>query len=494
MEETISKIEARELDNLNTNTLESMCELIVDCPHSTPEWTDNGFIVTRNQNIKNGVLDLSSPSFTHKDDYLKRIKRATPQTGDIIFTREAPMGEVCLIPEGLQCCLGQRQVLLRPKDSVCGKYLFWALQSPFVQNQISWNEGTGSTVSNVRIPVLKALRIPRILGREESIAKVLSDIGDKIQINRQVNHTLEHFAQAVFKSWFVDFDPTCAKITAKQSWLALHQNVEGSSPTCYAKQFNINEQSDITLEETMTRAAMASLSGKTLQELDQLSPEQQKQLRVTAALFPDNLVDSELGEIPEGWGVTSLGDLLEFNPKRILKKGTLAPYLDMKKVPTIGHLADEVSLREMASGTKFINGDTLLARITPCLENGKTAFVDFLKKEQIAWGSTEYIVMRPKGGRPLSLGYIIARLDSFRTKAIQTMTGTSGRQRASANALAEQTWIDYPVDLLKEFDTVGGEYLKTAKVNGAQNKTLSELRDSLLPKLLSGELNTSTDT
>ncbi|MEZ5454076.1 MAG: hypothetical protein R3E93_14850 [Thiothrix sp.] len=83
----------------NYSSLESMCELIVDCPHFTPEWTDSGFIVLKNQNIRNGSLDLSSPSYTNEIDFQKRIKRAAPQAGDIVFTREAPMGEVCLIPQ-----------------------------------------------------------------------------------------------------------------------------------------------------------------------------------------------------------------------------------------------------------------------------------------------------------------------------------------------------------------------------------------------------------
>ena len=86
------------------DSLESLCELIVDCPHSTPKWTDEGIVVLRNQNIRNGVLDLSTPSYTNEEDYQKRIKRAVPQAGDIVFTREAPMGEVCIIPEGLKCC------------------------------------------------------------------------------------------------------------------------------------------------------------------------------------------------------------------------------------------------------------------------------------------------------------------------------------------------------------------------------------------------------
>ena len=85
---------------LNTETLGSLCELVVDCPHSTPKWTDEGIIVLRNQNIRNGVLDLSTPSYTNEEDYQKRIKRAVPQVGDIVFTREAPMGEVCMIPKG----------------------------------------------------------------------------------------------------------------------------------------------------------------------------------------------------------------------------------------------------------------------------------------------------------------------------------------------------------------------------------------------------------
>ena len=133
--------------------LEDLCELVIDCPHSTPKWTDKGFIVLRNQNIRNGVLDLSAPSFTDEDGYKSRIKRAKPRVNDIVFTREAPMGEVCLIPEGIDCCLGQRQVLLRANSEIDPYYLFWALQSPYVQHQISWNEGTGTTVSNVRIPV-----------------------------------------------------------------------------------------------------------------------------------------------------------------------------------------------------------------------------------------------------------------------------------------------------------------------------------------------------
>ncbi|MEE4412053.1 restriction endonuclease subunit S, partial [Serratia sp. C2(2)] len=188
--------------NFSTERLEELCELIVDCPHSTPTWTDSGFVVLRNQNIRDGVLDLSSPSFTDEEGFKSRIKRATPKENDIVFTREAPMGEVCLRPKGLTCCLGQRQVLLRAKENINPHFLFWALQSPYVQHQIFWNEGTGTTVSNVRIPFIKDLKIPRLVGMEDTIAFTLNSLAQKLSNNNKINRTLEQIAQALFKSWF----------------------------------------------------------------------------------------------------------------------------------------------------------------------------------------------------------------------------------------------------------------------------------------------------
>ena len=160
----------------------------------------------------------------------------------------------------------------------------------------------------------------------------------------------------------------------------------------------------------------------------------------------------------------------------------------MKNVPVSGHLAEDVVLKEMKSGTKFINGDTLLARITPCLENGKTAYVDFLDDGQVGWGSTEFIVMRPKGNIHTSIAYLIARQETFRAIAIQTMTGTSGRQRADAKALATKKWVIYPETLLAKFSQISSSFMALGKVNGDQNKSLSLMRDTLLPKLLAGEI------
>jgi type I restriction enzyme, S subunit len=416
--------------------LVSLCEQIADCPHSTPMWTNSGALVLRSQNIRNGRLDLSAKSYTDEAHFEQRSRRAKLRSGDLVITREAPMGEVCLIPDGLRCCLGQRMVMLRPDPKKCdSRFLLYAIQSRAVQDEIKVNEGTGSTVSNLRIPLLEALPIPHPpLAEQKAIAAVLGALDDKIELNRRMNATLEAMARALFQSWFVDFDPVRAKL-------------DGRKP--------------IGLDDA------------------------------TAALFPDSFQESAAGHIPRGWTAQRLPDAIEVNPRRTLKGGTIAPYLDMKNLPTQGHSADEVIDREFSSGTKFQNGDTLLARITPCLENGKTGYVDFLADGQVGWGSTEYIVLAPKPPLPPQFGYLLARSDALRAHAIQNMTGTSGRQRVPSECF-NTFWLAVPApEIARKFDELTAPLMSKIKTNSRQSRTLATLRDAVLPKLLSGELNVS---
>jgi type I restriction enzyme S subunit len=415
------------------HTLDSLCLLIVDCPHATPKWTTEGFIVLRNQNIKGGRLYLTAPSYTDEVHYLGRIRRAAPQEGDIVITREAPMGEVCQIPVGLRCCLGQRQVLLRPHpNKVDSRFLLYALQSPYLQRQIGWNEGTGSTVSNLRIPVLEALKVPiPPVAIQKEVASTLGSVDDRIALLRETNATLEDIAQALFKSWFVDFDPIRAK-------------AQGLEP------------------EGMDAA--------------------------TSTLFPDSFEESELGLVPVGWQTLRLEDAYEINPSRKLKKGYIAPYLDMANVNTQGHVVSNVVEREVGSGAKFINGDTLLARITPCLENGKTAFVDFLLLDQVGWGSTEFLVLRPKAPLPVYHGYLLARHSAFREYAVQSMSGTSGRQRVQNDVLGRYPVVIPTKEVAEAFETVVSSIQQKITANQDHAKTLTQLRNTLLPRLISGQM------
>lgn len=187
-------------------TIRELCSVVVDCPHSTPKWTTSGKIVVRNNNIKHGRIDLSSPSYTDEEHFAQRIKRAKPQPGDIIITREAPIGDVGMIPENTECCLGQRMVLLRADQSVCDNfYLLYSLQSLYVQHQISWSEGTGTTVSNLRIPHLEQIQIPYLpIGQQMKISSVLRSLEEKIENNRKLNDNLQQQAMSLYAEMFLN--------------------------------------------------------------------------------------------------------------------------------------------------------------------------------------------------------------------------------------------------------------------------------------------------
>lgn len=304
---------------------------------------------------------------------------------------------------------------------------------------------------------LAKVRVPD-LGTQRRIAQILSVLDNKIDLDRRINQTLEAMAQAIFKSWFVDFDPVKAKIAAK---------VEGRDPL---------------------RAAMTAISGKPEAELETLPPDQFATLAATAALFPNEMEDSELGEIPRGWTVCPLPACIDINPARSLKKGAVAPYLDMANVPTNAARIDSVVLRAFGSGSKFINGDTLLARITPCLENGKTAYVDFLGVGEVGWGSTEFIVLRPKESLPLPFAYFLCRHPEFRAFAISQMAGTSGRQRVPNDCFGAYKLVKPSAQIAEAFGKQVTLFMRQIKAQDEASKTLASLRDTLLPRLLSGEL------
>jgi type I restriction enzyme S subunit len=165
----------------------------------------------------------------------------------------------------------------------------------------------------------------------------------------------------------------------------------------------------------------------------------------------------------------------------------------MANMPTNSARALEVVDREYGSGMRFKNGDTLVARITPCLENGKTCFVDFLKEGQIAWGSTEYIVLQPKPPLSPEFAYFLARTDEFRAFLISNMTGTTGRQRVPAECLSNFKIALPPADLAEKFGDFACSVFAQMKAHDEESRTLAALRDALLPKLLSGELRVAAD-
>ncbi len=390
--------------------LDSLCDLVIDCPHATPKWTPNGVVVLRNQNIKCGRLDLSTPSFTDEAHYRARTKRAVPQGGDIVITREAPMGDVCRLPEGLQCCLGQRQVLLRPNpNKVDGQFLLFALQSPYLQHQIGWNEGTGSTVSNLRIPVLEALKVPTPpMGRQIEVAETLGAIDDRIALLRETNAALEAISQALFKSWFVDFDT----VRAKQ---------QGTTPP--------------GMDEA------------------------------TANLFPSGFDECASQQLPSGWRMGNVEDLLELAYGKALK--------------ATDRVGGGVPVYGSGGLTGFHNKPTIEG---PCVIVGRKGTVGSVYWEDRSCCPIDTVFyVRPKV--PLSLCFY--QLKVLGLASMNTDAAVPGLNRS--NVLRLPVTIA-PPPIYAAFDDVVASLCARCAANQSLIGTLATLRDTLLPRLISGRL------
>lgn len=200
------------------------------------------------------------------------------------------------------------------------------------------------------------------------------------------------------------------------------------------------------------------------------------------------MVDSELGEIPEGWKCGILNDLFYFSPKETLKKETITTEIEMKSLGTSAMIPTWSKNRFKGSGTKFRNGDTILARITPSLENGKIGFIDMLSDNEVGFGSTEYIVIRSKENEHKFLSYFYAIQPDFKGYAIINMNGSSGRQRVKAETLGAYQSVIPNKYYLSKFNNTIEPIMSEMTMLRNQNRIISEMRNSLLPKLLSGEV------
>lgn len=203
------------------------------------------------------------------------------------------------------------------------------------------------------------------------------------------------------------------------------------------------------------------------------------------------MVVSEFGLVPEGWPVLAASNAIDINPSTKVPREGLKPFLAMNCLSNDSMLIEAPSMREGNSGSKFRNGDTLFARITPCLENGKTGFVQFLPSEDTAaFGSTEFIVLRSRTLTP-EFVYLLARSDAFRDNAIKSMSGASGRQRVR-EACFDSFRLPQPDQaILNKFTVVARPMFQLIQSLALKNLNLRTTRDLLLPKLISGELDVS---
>ena len=201
------------------------------------------------------------------------------------------------------------------------------------------------------------------------------------------------------------------------------------------------------------------------------------------------MVESALGMIPEGWEVVKVSAAVYIDPPTRLTKEGEKPFVPMGSLSIGSMLIDNVEYRTGNSGSKFKNGDTLFARITPCIENGKTGYVQFLPSDEVvAFGSTEFIVLRSRTLCPEYI-YLMARSNEFRDNAIKSMSGATGRQRVQT-ACFDKFLIAQPDSaILAKFTEQVSPIFRSIHILSQKNTNLRHTRDLLLPKLISGEVD-----
>ena len=364
--------------------------------------------------IRQQGLDWGSVPHVEIDD--SKLDRYRLHHGDIVVARTGAFtGANAYLAAPVGAVFASYLVRLKSGPRLHSRYAYYFMQSNWYADHVAGVIG-GSAQPNASAKALTRVLMPvPPLDEQRRIAAILGALDDKIEFNRKMNRTLEEMAQAIFKSWFIDFDGHCSA--------------------------------------------------------------------------PADMVDSELGPIPRGWVIKPLPEIIDINPRTTLKVGITATFVEMADLPTSGCSVTSSIKKDVAGGgAKFRLGDTLLARITPCLENGKTALVDFLDEGEVGFGSTEFIVLRPKADFHAAWTYCLARSLEFRQHAISNMTGSSGRQRVPTDCFTNFAMPEPDVDTLRRFGAVAGPAFDRIKANADQSRTLAALRDALLPKLISGEI------
>ncbi len=224
---------------------------------------------------------------------------------------------------------------------------------------------------------------------------------------------------------------------------------------------------------------------ETLSRRIRLNEQMIARLEETAqALYRKMFVDGiDKENLPEGWSLGTLGEVCIVNPKLALKTGDLAQYFDMDSLPIQGFFMGKVCIKEFNGGMKFQNGDVLFARITPCMENGKAAIVAGLNEDEIAFGSTEFIVLRGKHHKLTSMLATLTRNEEFRAYAKSQMKGTDGRQRVDSNALLGYEIVKPDNKTLREIEDDLSKLYHQMYLITIENIKLTELQSLLLARM-----------
>jgi type I restriction enzyme, S subunit len=403
-------------------TLDQICLNIVDCEHKTAPIQASGIPSIRTTDIKGGVIDFKSANKVSEETYQAWIQRLEPQPQDLILAREAPVGEVGIIPIGQKVCLGQRTVLIRPNvDKVYPHYLLYLLLSREIQHEMKIR-ASGSTVEHLNMSDIRELKLPNLPSPEvqKQIGDTLANLDRKIENLRKQNETLEEIARSIFKHWFIDFE---------------FPNADG------------------------------------------------KPYKSSGGV----MVRSELGDIPEGWHVGKLGDVTTVNSKSIDKNYPhhTIEYVDIASVG-VGILENttKCELSDAPSRARRLvkHGDVIWSGVRP----NRKSYLFICNPVDNLVVSTGFIVLSPKQV-PSSYLYLWVTTSNFVDYLTLNASGSAyPAVKAEHFEIAEITLPSRPI--LDEFHSIVDPMSTKIHANSLHIKTLTNTRDTLLPKLMSGQL------
>lgn len=405
-----------------------------------------------------GYKDDSSPVFIPKS-YPKNLEKYLLLEGDIAMAMTdmknsmAILGYSARIPTSNRFVLNQRVGRIRviKKDLVDEKYLYYFMNSKEYILSLQSKSNSGVQVNLSTNAIKDSIIILPSLQRQKYVSDILYTLDEKIQLNTQINQTLEQIAQTIFKSWFIDFDPVHAKANA----LANGQTAEQA-----------------------TQAAMAVISGKNTQELHRLqtaNPEQYQQLWEIAEAFPSG-VDEE--GVPRGWEMTTFGNVSQcFDKKRI-------PLSKRQREQRAGSIPyyGATSVMDYVDEAIFDDIYLLIGEDGSVLKEDGSPFIQYIWGK--AWVNNHAHVLQGKGSvstEQLMLFMASTNITAYVTGAVQMKLN-----QANMNSIPFVKATDRVNELL--FDLIKDLYAKI-RSNTDENRFLVKIRDELLPKLLSGELN-----
>ncbi|MDK9430301.1 restriction endonuclease subunit S [Gallibacterium anatis] len=421
----------------------TFCHLVTDGTHNSPKKTNDGVLLVTSKNITNGKLDLSKSYYISKDDAIEINKRSKVNKFDILISMIGTVGEVCFIDQEPNFVV-KNVGILKNKDKFHAKWLYFYLKSQEAQNIIK-ERLNGTTQQYLSLGELRKLPILKPISENHLIntVEILDNFEKKITLNTQTNQTLEQIAQAIFKHWFIDFAPVHAKANA----LARGETIE---------------QAEL--------AAMACLSGKTAEKITALKtqdPTAYHQLQQTAAAFPSEFVETEMGLVPKGWEVKKIDEVIQ-------------------KIPV---------------GKKYSQKTTVPDGKIPVLDQGKSGIIGFHNDTAGVNASIQDPVI------VFANHTCYMRLIHFDFSAIQNVFAFKGQ---SINiywlylaTLGKQTFVEYkghfpdflikqivvpPKELTEIFGNLVQNSFSKIALNLENNAILAKTRDLLLPKLLNGEV------